>query len=186
MSTKPTAAERKAKLEAKHVEHERKLAEEHAAEEALAREIEQQEEQERLEEEERQHVEEEMRHAEKERRRAEEEKGQAEEFRRLEEERRVVEFQKMEQARKAAEVVAEDVEDEEHPEDEDVTELDWEGNIEKERQRMRAEAVAKASKVVGKLRLAHAGRASRIMSRVSVRGKSYICLLILLLANLDS
>ena len=52
MSTKPTAAERKAELEAKRAEHERKLVEECAAEEALAREIEQQEEQERLEEEE--------------------------------------------------------------------------------------------------------------------------------------
>ena len=67
MSTKPTAAERKAKLEAKHAEHERKLVEERAAEEALAREIEQQEEQERREEEERRRVEEERHRVEEER-----------------------------------------------------------------------------------------------------------------------
>ena len=59
MSTKPTAAERKAELEAKRVECERKLMEECAAEEALACEIEEQEEQERWEEEERRSVEEE-------------------------------------------------------------------------------------------------------------------------------
>ena len=53
MLTKPTAVERKAELEAKHAERERKLVEERAAEEALACEIEQQEEQERQEEEER-------------------------------------------------------------------------------------------------------------------------------------
>ena len=76
-----------------------------------------------------------------------------EEFRRLEEEWQVVEFQKMEQERKAAEVAAEDTDDEERPEDEDVTALDWEENIEKERQRIRAEAAAGASKEVGKLRL---------------------------------
>ena len=145
MSTKPTAAERKAELEAKHAERERKLAEERAAEEALAQEIEQQEEQERLEEE--------MRRAEEERRRAEEEKRQVEEFRRLEEEQRVAEFQRMEQERKAAEVAAEDADDEERPEDEDVMVLDWEENVEKERQWIRVEAAAGASKEVGKLRL---------------------------------
>ena len=59
----------------------------------------------------------------------------------------------MEQERKAAELAAEDTDDEEHPEDEDVTALDWEENIEKERQRIRAEAAAGASKEVGKLRL---------------------------------
>ena len=53
MSSKLTAVERKAELEAKCAECERKLVEERAAEEALAREIKQQEEQERLEEEER-------------------------------------------------------------------------------------------------------------------------------------
>ena len=53
----------------------------------------------------------------------------------------------MEQERKAAEVAAEDAEDD------DVTVLDWEGNVEKERQRIRAEAAAEASKGVGKLRL---------------------------------
>ena len=67
MSSKPTAAERKAELEAKCAERERKLVEEHAAEEALAREIKQQEEQERREEEERRHVEEERCRAEEER-----------------------------------------------------------------------------------------------------------------------
>ena len=77
----------------------------------------------------------------------EEERRRAEEFRRLEEERRVAEFRRMEQERKAAEVVAEDVEDE------DMTVLDWEANVERERQRIRAEAAAEASKGVGKLRL---------------------------------
>ena len=50
--TKPTAVEHKAELEAKNAERERKLVEERAAEEALACEIKQQEEQERWEEEE--------------------------------------------------------------------------------------------------------------------------------------
>ena len=76
-----------------------------------------------------------------------EEARRAEEFWRLEEERRVAEFRRMEQERKAAEVVAEDAEDE------DVTVLNWEDNVEKERQRIRAEAAAEASKGVGKLRL---------------------------------
>ena len=53
----------------------------------------------------------------------------------------------MEQERKAVEVAAEDAEDD------DVTVLDWEGNVEKERQRIRVEAAAEASKGVGKLRL---------------------------------
>ena len=59
----------------------------------------------------------------------------------------------MEQERKAAEAVAEDVEDKECLEDEDTTMLSWEDNLEKEKQRMRVEAAAKASKGVGKLRL---------------------------------
>ena len=120
------------------------MVEERAAEEALAWEIEQQEEQERLEEEEKRRVEEEMRRVEEERQCVEEEKRQAEEFRRLEEERRVAEFRRMEQERKAAEVAADDA---------DVTALDWEENVEKERQRIRAEAAAGASKEVGKLRV---------------------------------
>ena len=53
----------------------------------------------------------------------------------------------MEQERKAAKVAAEDAEDE------DVTVLDWEDNVEKERQRIHAEAAAEASEGVGKLRL---------------------------------
>ena len=138
MLTKPTSAERKAELEAKHAEQERKLAEEHAAEEALAHEIEHQEEQERREEE-RQRVEEERRQA--------EEAQRAEEFQRLEEERRVAEFRRMEQERKAAEAVAEDAKDE------DMTVLSWKENLEKEKQWMRVEAATEASKGVGKLRL---------------------------------
>ena len=50
----------------------------------------------------------------------------------------------MEQERKAAEVAADDA---------DVTALDWEENVEKERQWIRAEAASGASKEVGKLRL---------------------------------
>ena len=71
------------------------MAEERAAEEVLACEIEQQEEQGRWEEEERRHVEEERQQV--------EEAWRVEEFQRLEEEWQVAEFWRMEQERKAAE-----------------------------------------------------------------------------------
>ena len=137
MSTKQTAAGCKAKLEAKHAERERKLMEEHVAEEVLACEIEEQEEQERREEEEKRQVEEAWK--------------AAEEFWRLEEEQRLVEFRRMEQERKEGEA-AEAVEDRGHLEEEDMMVLSWEENLAREKKRMRAEAAAEASKV-GNLRV---------------------------------